>query len=700
MSFLHPWLLALGVTGAALPLVIHFLTRPRPVRLPLSTVRFVREVLRQRRARQRLRDFLVLLLRVLAVLLLAFAIARPQAGERPLVNPEDAGAAARVVLLDVSQSMGADAHGVQLLERARPLAAGYLAWQPDLRADLLLAGAAARPAFGRLSTNFPVLREELAQAKPRPERLNVQAALNQAAQLLGGETVPGQRRELVIISDFQRSNWASADFSVLPEDTHIQLDSVAPAQPLANLAVLRVSSPDRLEQGRDVRLEVEVGNFSPTARKVQVEVVVGEAVYRLEGLCPPESRTPLSAEVPLRSAGWLVGEARLVNVADALAADNVRPFVLEVRTAPTFALITGQPTDAIPSSSYYLERGLNPITPRPGRPDTRVVRINPSRPDREALAAASVLVLDHPGRLSADTIQYLAVLLRRGRGLLYVAAEAPDAINLKLLADASGADLQMPVEFTPPPAGQRRRNLFLLDMRRDQSPFRVFGDGLATLTGPLRFSGGLATERKPDALADDILATYSDRSACLVVSSCGEGTLAVLNADLSASNLPTSPAFVPLLGELTGRLLSRRRGSDAVVCGEPIAVYLPASAGPAAGLFVTGPGNPPLEELGQLVEESGGVIWRCPALNRPGIYQVSRQGQAVFSLAAAIPAEEADLRTLEPALLRDRLSGGRKVHYRTQAGSDEDRDDLWAWLAVACVGCVLGELLALKVFRT
>ena len=37
-------------------------------------------------------------------------------------------------------------------------------------------------------------------------------------------------RELIIVSDFQRTNWTSVDFSVLPEDTRIQLEPVDPRE--------------------------------------------------------------------------------------------------------------------------------------------------------------------------------------------------------------------------------------------------------------------------------------------------------------------------------------------------------------------------------------------------------------------------------------------------------------------------------------
>ena len=90
MSFLHPWAVWVGAAAVALPVVVHLLTRPRPRRLPLSTVRFVREVLRQRRARDRLRNLVILGLRAIAVLLIALAIARPLTATRPLVNPDSA----------------------------------------------------------------------------------------------------------------------------------------------------------------------------------------------------------------------------------------------------------------------------------------------------------------------------------------------------------------------------------------------------------------------------------------------------------------------------------------------------------------------------------------------------------------------------------------------------------------------------------
>jgi hypothetical protein len=699
MTFLNPWAIGVGMAAIALPLVIHWLTRPRPVRLPLSTVRFVVEAVRQRRAHKRLRDWIILAMRMLAVALLGWAVARPLIGEPPLISAEETSDASRVVILDVSQSMAMESGGIELLERARPLAADYLQGQTGLQANLILAGAKAQPAFDRPSFNLPALREELARAKVRPERLHVQTALNAAADLLAKSGDSGRKRELVVISDFQRSNWATADFSVLPEDTCIQLESVALKEAPANLAVLRVGCRGRVESGREVRLEIEVGNFSPTPRQVQVELTLGEARYRLEGLCSPGNKTTLATEVRFREPGWQFGEARLMDLHDALPADNIHPLAVEVHPPPTYALITRQPAELRPSSSYFLERALGAASGYRAPVTSRILRIDPLHLDREALASTEMLVLDHPGKLPAEAIQLMMMLLRRGRGILYVTGEPVDVTNLQLLADSAGSELQLPVEFAPPPKGQRRRDLFLTDIRADQPPFAVFGDNLLGLTDSLRFSGGLATRRLEENLADDILASYSDRSASLTVSSCGMGSLAVLNADLSQSNLPGSPAFVPLLGELTRRLLGKPRTEEAIACGEPVAAFLPLAAGLAAGLIVFGPDEQP-DPTSELVEEKNGVLWKSPGLASPGIYKVKRESQVVFALAAAISPEEADLRAIDSELFQDRLSGGRTIRFTAALEEGEKRDPIWTWLAVGCVGFLLAEVLALKLFRT
>ena len=76
MSFLSP-LFLIGVLAAALPVILHFTLRGRAPRLPFSHVRFLERAFVHRNLRRRLRELVLLALRVAAVVLLAVAFARP-----------------------------------------------------------------------------------------------------------------------------------------------------------------------------------------------------------------------------------------------------------------------------------------------------------------------------------------------------------------------------------------------------------------------------------------------------------------------------------------------------------------------------------------------------------------------------------------------------------------------------------------------
>ena len=224
-----------------------------------------------------------------------------------------------------------------------------------------------------------------------------------------------------------------------------------------------------------MQLDVEVGNYSPTARKVTVEVALGNSTWRLTGTCPPGRSTTLSEEIGVRKPGWQSGEARLVGVDDALAADNVCPFVLQVRPQPTYVLMTRQAKGRKATSSLFLECALAPTVAkgRQRRNDQSPV----GRSHRSGLVRSR-----RAGRRRLDPVGSSRQALRRdGQAAGGAAASRPadpvrgrelvDATNLKRLCEVAGSGLQMPVEFTPPPAGQVRRDLFLTSVRRDSPPF-------------------------------------------------------------------------------------------------------------------------------------------------------------------------------------------------------------------------------------
>lgn len=695
MQVVNSWAIFAGIAALGLPLIVHWLTRPRPQRMNLSTIRFVAELIHQRRAAHRLRDLLVLLARVLAVVCLALAFARPKGEPESLISPEATGNTVRIVILDESQSMAAVIGGVSTFERARALAGKYLEYQNGVQANLLLAGATCRPLFDRPSTNFSTLREQLSQTSAKPQRLNAQAAINSAAEILQKVEDNGARRELLIIADFQRSNWSSVDLSVLPADVAVSMQTPVEGPGPANLGITAIRTLGRAEEGQTIRVQVEVGNYSEAGREVDIELTLDSQLQHLRAFCPPGTTTAIPTQITLAKSGWQWGEAKLVANHDSLPLDDSRPFVVQVQRSPVYLLATRQSAKPQASSSHYLERALSPYIGQSSH--ERVTRIDPLNLSLEKLATADLLVLDHPGNLTDEQIQWLAGLLRRGRGILYVACEPADAVNLKRLAQTAGTDLHMPVEFGPAPSGSSAVPVFWSQYNKEYPAFKSFGDSMQRASSELRFASHLVSRRLENGVDSDVIVSYNDLSAALIRTTCGAGMLAVLNADLSASNLPSSPLFVAVVTEAATKLVQQRRSPD-LDSGEPAAAWLPMDQAQILGLKVRGPADAE-DEAGLFVQDGQQIAWRCSAIPRPGIYQIARNQEVVFAAAAGLPAEESDLATLDGQVLTKRLAVGRSAEFR-HAQQQQEQREWWPWVLAACVILMTAEWGVLRVFKS
>lgn len=148
MTWLAPWYLAAGALAALAVVALHLLAWRRPPAAMLPTARFIPDAPARARARSaRPADPLLLALRVLALLLVAAALARPVrvATRRPL---------ARIIVADLSASV-ADAAAVRAQVTALARAADAIVIADGERARVMAAGdslravAGARP--GRLS---------------------------------------------------------------------------------------------------------------------------------------------------------------------------------------------------------------------------------------------------------------------------------------------------------------------------------------------------------------------------------------------------------------------------------------------------------------------------------------------------------------------------------------------------------------------
>ncbi|MFO0942455.1 MAG: BatA and WFA domain-containing protein [Pirellulales bacterium] len=481
MEFLNWWAIGIGGLAVAAPVAVHFLTKPRPIPFSLSTVRFLSEVIQQRRAKSRLRDLLVLLLRSICIALLAMTLARPLFSDRPKVSAEPTRNAQRVIILDSSLSMQAGSGGVTCWSAAVASSLEFLESAQGMQAGVVFAGAKATPVFQQLSPNLPSLRKAIQQARPLSQRCDTRAALEQAAKLL--DQANGETKELVIISDFQRANWGTLLLDIIPKDTQVQFHSVALPDP-NNVAIMAARASTEPIVGQPVQIEVEVSNFSSIEASIKCEIAIGNYARTLETTLAPQSSRTLTDNVEFDEVGWKHGWVRLQGNLDVLAEDDQRPLAIRVRPPVQVLLVTRQNAREVPSSSFFVQQALDvalvgqPVpTNSSGAQESKSVvkRVHPDRDPVRSWPSCDVYVIDHAGALTKEALQLLAAQLKRGRGLLYLASEFVDATNLTELSDLLGSDFQPPVQLVPPNEQQSRKDLTIRKVQSRSGPFHALG---------------------------------------------------------------------------------------------------------------------------------------------------------------------------------------------------------------------------------
>jgi hypothetical protein len=258
MTFLQPWVLA-ALPLVALPLIIHLINQRRFQTVPWAAMQFLLAAKALSRGYSRLRHWLIMALRMLAVAAVILAVGRPlsrgwlalAAGGRP---------DSAIVILDRSPSMQAvaAAGGASKLDTGRRQLAASLA---TLRAGRVMV--VSDPARGPEEVASPEAIVELATAGPAAAAADLPALLQTAYEFIR-ENAAGTT-EIWICSDQRGNDWKPDDggwtgireaLAKLPQQVRVQLLSYAtPAK--GNVAV-RVPSVRLETLGRDRRLVVTV----------------------------------------------------------------------------------------------------------------------------------------------------------------------------------------------------------------------------------------------------------------------------------------------------------------------------------------------------------------------------------------------------------------------------------------------------------
>ncbi|MFP6888041.1 MAG: VWA domain-containing protein, partial [Opitutales bacterium] len=184
----------------ALPVLAHMAYRQVTQRYPFPSLRFIKPARIPRTGRKTPTDWPLLLLRTLLFAALACLMADPYWKEPPRSESRGAGRET-IIALDLSPSMSGWGGLTEAKEKAKALLerieghVGYVGFGSDVLAEV--------PP----SENEASVRVAISNAVTDLGRGNPQAGIDRAAKLFSPEA---QERQLVILSDMQRSDWQAA----------------------------------------------------------------------------------------------------------------------------------------------------------------------------------------------------------------------------------------------------------------------------------------------------------------------------------------------------------------------------------------------------------------------------------------------------------------------------------------------------------
>ncbi len=272
MKFVYPEFLW-ALSALSIPIIIHLFNFRRYKKLYFSSLTFIKQVEQQTRSTEKLKNFILLLMRLLALTMIVLAFAQPFIPASN--NNENGGHPVLAIYIDNSFSMTAKGTEGELFSEAREMARKLIN-DASLETRILLNTNNMNGVEQRLLTKVQAL-EELDKISTSPLNRQIDDVLNWQKRFLDQEQVQKEKlgtRQHIILSDFQE---ISSNFSKLTKDNeHFYYPVQLTPQIQGNIYIDSAwfSSPiQRNGQNNELNIRIaNAGNDNLTNVELHVEV--------------------------------------------------------------------------------------------------------------------------------------------------------------------------------------------------------------------------------------------------------------------------------------------------------------------------------------------------------------------------------------------------------------------------------------------
>ncbi|AFH50573.1 Hypothetical protein IALB_2870 [Ignavibacterium album JCM 16511] len=205
MTFLNPAVL-IGLLAAAIPVIIHLLNLRKLKKIEFSTLAFLKELQKNKIRKIKIKQWLLLLLRVLIILLIVLAFARPALRGLSISGTTSAAKTTAVIIIDDTFSMSVLSQNGSYFNQAKDLSKKIIEQLKEGdEAALVFLSQANRQQ--NLTNDFNSLLTELNQKEISYAKPDLNKAIALAAQLVNKSN--NFNRELYLFTDFQKNIFPS-----------------------------------------------------------------------------------------------------------------------------------------------------------------------------------------------------------------------------------------------------------------------------------------------------------------------------------------------------------------------------------------------------------------------------------------------------------------------------------------------------------
>lgn len=552
MMFLAPAML-FGAALAAAPVLIHLINRRRYRAIPWAAMEFLSAIDARSSRRLRIEDWLLVALRTLVILLVAFAASRPVIGTAP---------GGAVILIDRSASMRAIDGGKMRFDAAREAAAEIARALPAGATAALVAFDIDAQDVSGGSTSREAVTEALDTLSPGWCGTDYGAALEAAAQTADGFATPPA---VVIVSDF---HGGARGLDGAGQGPGARAYLLPVGGPVANRAVWGIERAGAAFTSEAMEVSVSLLNTAPARETVTV-------FTRVDAITGPstEADIPAGQTTSVSLAAQRLAAAGSHRVEAAISPDGYTP------DDTAFAVIETRPVRVAVSASGDAKRFLDAAIGA-AAPGSLAAASGGDSPDGYILAGA------YP---SGDTAADIWRRVRAG-GFAVVFLDPVSAGAAAGFVHASGDARLEKLTDARPIAGPLS---FTLLGEHRITRFVSQTSALSIAAVPVAKALGIPVSETGTAIPV-VLERGKERHAFLALFYAGAGRVAVLNcaADRTTGDLPVTPFFVPLLFETIAWASEAGSGRTSFVCGESALIGVAGGEGEGTPRAVSVPREP------------------------------------------------------------------------------------------------------------